>query len=326
MLIAVNYHYVRPSFNGQFPGIHGVTPGDLEAQLRLLGTAGEFVSGEQVRDAIRGDVPLAENAIIVTFDDGLREQFEYALPVLERLGIPAIFFVNTAPIEHRTVVSVHKIHLLRSRIPPDEFRSMLEAQAGALGIDIAQQVEPEAAARQYRYDTREAAQLKYLLNFQMAHEAREALIASCFSETFGDDEASISTRLYLSVDQLRQLGGLGFVGTHGHDHQPPGSSRPTAIRDSLQTSLELLTGWSGFRPFAMSYPYGSFAACTVEASAAAAELGIEFAFTMERAGNADLDRPLHLARFSCSDLPGGNHAWSSVDSLFDCMLQAQWHR
>ena len=52
MLIAVNYHYVRPWFDERYPGIRGVTPVELETQLRELGSAGEFVSADQIRDAI----------------------------------------------------------------------------------------------------------------------------------------------------------------------------------------------------------------------------------------------------------------------------------
>src|SRR5205823_7871916 len=107
MLIVVNYHYVRPTYDLPYPGVHGVTPAQLEAQLRLLATVAEFVSGQQVREAVRGTGRLPPRAILVTFDDGLREQFEHGVPVLRRLGIPAVFFVNTHPIASATVSSVH---------------------------------------------------------------------------------------------------------------------------------------------------------------------------------------------------------------------------
>jgi hypothetical protein len=62
MLIAVNYHYVRPSFDEPYPGIHGVTPAQLDSQLRQLGEAGEFVSGEDVRRAVLGPTELPARA------------------------------------------------------------------------------------------------------------------------------------------------------------------------------------------------------------------------------------------------------------------------
>src|SRR5262245_799072 len=98
MLAAINFHYVRPRFDAPFDGIHGVTPSQLEEEIRRLARVVSFVSGRQIADAARGRTPLPERAVVVTFDDGLREQMEHALPVLNRLGVPAMFFVNTAPI------------------------------------------------------------------------------------------------------------------------------------------------------------------------------------------------------------------------------------
>jgi hypothetical protein len=74
MLVAVNFHYVRPTFSGPYPGIHGVTPGALEAQLRVLGALGEFVSGEEIRPAVEDRAALPERALLVTFDDGARDR------------------------------------------------------------------------------------------------------------------------------------------------------------------------------------------------------------------------------------------------------------
>src|SRR5262245_52972853 len=136
MLIAVNYHYVRPSFADPFPSIYGVTPGALQQQLELLGRVGQFVSAEDLRDAISQARRIPQRAILVTFDDGLREQFDHAWPVLNRLGIPAVFFINTHPIIINKVSSVHKVHLLRSQIAPKDFTGMLTTEARRLGINL----------------------------------------------------------------------------------------------------------------------------------------------------------------------------------------------
>ena len=46
--------------------------------------------------ALRGTCPLPADAIALTFDDGFQDNFTHALPVLERFGFPATFFVVTA--------------------------------------------------------------------------------------------------------------------------------------------------------------------------------------------------------------------------------------
>src|SRR3954469_3991839 len=39
-----------------------------------------------------------KGAVSITYDDGNRNQFKYALPVMERLHFPATFYIITGPI------------------------------------------------------------------------------------------------------------------------------------------------------------------------------------------------------------------------------------
>ncbi|TMC55072.1 MAG: hypothetical protein E6J20_01120 [Chloroflexi bacterium] len=325
MLIAVTYHYVRPGFAGSAPGIYGITPGELETQLRLLGTVGEFVSIAQVRAAVRDRGRLPPRALLVTLDDGLREQVDHALPVLDRLGIPAVFFVNTWPIANRAISTVHKIHLLRANTSPTNFYALLQAEGRRQGIEVGPGVVPAAAAVQYPWDSPESAQLKYFLNHELAPDVKDAIIGPCFRHVFGDAEEAISGDLYMDIERLRELGARGYLGTHGHRHVHLGRLSRPALQENVRTSLDTLVQWTGVRPFALAYPFGSLEASRVEA-AAVAEAGVELAFTMERAANVDLDRPLHLARFDCNELPAGRQPSFTVHSLFDSAPWARWHR
>ncbi len=47
---------------------------------------------------ILGEMPLPKRAAVITFDDGYRGTFENGLPILERLGVPSIIFLNMQPI------------------------------------------------------------------------------------------------------------------------------------------------------------------------------------------------------------------------------------
>jgi peptidoglycan/xylan/chitin deacetylase (PgdA/CDA1 family) len=325
MLIAINYHYIRPHFDNPHPGIHGITPSQLKDQLILLSKAGSFVEPTQILHAVLGEHELPERSFIVTFDDGLREQFEYAWPVLQRLGIPALFFVNTLPVEKAQVSMVHKIHLLRSRLAPTLFLQMLRQQAVKQCIQMDLQVDAKKAASQYKYDSHKVAELKYLLNFILNPAERDPLIEACFAEAFPGQEARISRELYLSQQQITELGRDKCIGTHGHQHLPLGLLSANAIFENVQLSLLSLESWAGYRPFALSYPYGSKDACSQAVAATAARLGIAFAFTMEPAGNANLANPLLLARFDNNDLPGGDAAKWTVENLFASMPRSSWH-
>jgi peptidoglycan/xylan/chitin deacetylase (PgdA/CDA1 family) len=324
-LIVVNYHYVRPRFDYPFPGIHGLTPEALEHQLRLLGGVGQFVSVDQVRTAARGGVPLPTRALLVTFDDGLREQIDHALPILDRLGIPAVFFVNTAPIASGTVTPVHQIHMLRAYMAPAQSRAQLLEEARRCGVEVLSGDHPEAAAS-YPWDDPESAQLKYLLNHALTAETRDALVAPCFRAQFGADETSLSRELYMDIEQLRSLSARGYLGTHGDRHLPLGRIPRGAAREDVRVSLQRLAEWTGVRPFALSYPFGTLECVTRDAQAAVAAEGLELAFTAERAANEDLERPLQLARFDSNDLPGGRRPCLGLEAVFEAAFPARWYR
>lgn len=328
MLIAVNFHYIRPSFSTPYEGIHGITPPEFEKQLTILTRCGEFVDARQIRAAVRGELDLPQQAIAVTFDDGLQEQYEYAWPVLSRLGIPAIFFVNTRPIAEQSVSTVHKIHLLRSETSPDDFLHLLQHKAGEHEINLDADVSNGYAEAQYPFDTKQIAELKYLLNCVLAVEERERLIASCFSTVYGDREAEISRSLYMTADQIQELGREAAIGSHGHDHLPLGLLPESQMQETVRSSVRHLQNWTGLKPFALSYPYGSIESCTPAVAEAAAAGGFEFAFTMERSGN-DSDsftRPFFLGRFDCNDMPGGKAAKWAPDKLFENIRPSGWYK
>ena len=326
MLIAVNFHYIRASFDARNPSIHGVTPAEFEQQLKVLGKAARFVSAEQVRNAVQGVETLPERSILITFDDGLREQYELAWPILRSLGIPAIFFINTGPIVDGTVLTVHRIHLLRAHLATGELFALLQALASERGINLAVEMDSDKVADQYPYDDEEAGRLKYLLNFELSWAEREQLVEDCFRTTFPGQETQISRDLYMDVSQIQELSRWVGIGNHSHQHFPLGLVPSVTIAEQLRLSNELLKAWTGASPFALSYPYGSQAACSLEAGALASEAGLEFAFTMERAGNTEFSRPLHLARFDSNDVTGGKACRMASAELFDRVPAARWFR
>ena len=113
MLICVNYHYIRNSFDTKYPSIFGLKPNKFESQLVRLSKLGQFISSDELVLKIQQNKPLNNLNFLITFDDGLKEQYDLALPILDRLGIPAIFFANSLNSEKKFVSRVHKIHLVR---------------------------------------------------------------------------------------------------------------------------------------------------------------------------------------------------------------------
>lgn len=89
LLILMLHSVAVPPLFGRFRGLH-VTPRLLERHLR------ELIAGP-----IAGFTTLGEwnqqrsgqRRVVITFDDGYRNVFENGLPILQRLGLPAINYI-----------------------------------------------------------------------------------------------------------------------------------------------------------------------------------------------------------------------------------------
>jgi peptidoglycan/xylan/chitin deacetylase (PgdA/CDA1 family) len=73
-----------------------VSPRDFERQVRFLVAHGfTLLLASQVEEAVRRGLPLPERAVALTMDDGYRDNFDNAFPILRRHGLPATIFVVT---------------------------------------------------------------------------------------------------------------------------------------------------------------------------------------------------------------------------------------
>lgn len=83
-----------------------VSPGDFEEQVKFLNQSGyTFLHVSEVESALREGKPLPERAIAITMDDGYRDNFTEALPILTKYGAKATIFMVTNNFEAKERLS-----------------------------------------------------------------------------------------------------------------------------------------------------------------------------------------------------------------------------
>ncbi|MEJ6077204.1 polysaccharide deacetylase family protein [Vibrio sp. 1-Bac 57] len=72
-----------------------LSPTELERILRILSDFYQFITVDQASDMLSGKIPLVDNAMLITFDDGYRNNLDFALPICKKFNIKPILFVVT---------------------------------------------------------------------------------------------------------------------------------------------------------------------------------------------------------------------------------------
>ncbi len=95
MATLLTYHHVAARPAGADKASLYVSPDAFARQLDTLLAAGfQVISLDQLSEGFER-VDLPSRAVAITFDDGFRDNYEAAFPLLRRRGLTAAFFVTT---------------------------------------------------------------------------------------------------------------------------------------------------------------------------------------------------------------------------------------
>jgi peptidoglycan/xylan/chitin deacetylase (PgdA/CDA1 family) len=251
----------------------------LEAHLDWLGRRYRFVTLDEMgscdpdRDEGR---PLAA----VTIDDGYRDAFDLAFPLLQRKGIPAALFVVTDLVEQAAPPLFDRLyyHLARGFGAEPRVRQVLLGTLHDLRVGRRTLAELQAAgdaydALQVVLTALAQADLKLLLKSLEATSPMPADVARALSP--------------VDWDMLRQMAKAGVViGSHTRNHIFLTREPAAVVADELAQSKRALETHLGMPVRHFAYPAGEFDRSAVRAVARA---GYEAAYTL--CDHMDADHP-----------------------------------
>jgi peptidoglycan/xylan/chitin deacetylase (PgdA/CDA1 family) len=242
----------------------------LEQQLDWIGRRFRFVSLDELGERLCGagvvDAPMAA----VTFDDGYRDVYEQALPVLQRKGIPAAVFVVTSLVGTEQPQVHDRLYLSLTRAFrrwPSPARALR-----ALVLDLG--LRPPGMERVEDVAGTPHAALVLLLRSLPRAEVDRVLDA--LDERVGP-EVPAPGMLSLTWEMLARMQRAGMViGSHTRTHAWLTRERPADVLEELRGSREEIERRLGTRVEHFAYPDGRFDRALPHAVAAA---GYRFAYT-----------------------------------------------
>ncbi len=255
-----------------------------------------FVTLDDVVSAVRRDLELPPRAALITFDDGLRNNYHVAFPILLELGIPAAIFLTVSYIGSESLLWFDELYFLLKRgyenkVDLSVFHEEIRERMAAGKIWEAYSADVEMLKR-----CGENSRASYL------DKLREKISLDTLPllEDFG----------LLDWDQVYVMHDSRLVafGTHTATHRILTELSPTEWEEEIAAPRRTLEGFLGVPVKSFCFPNGrSGIDFCAEHLRFIRKSGYECAFTTENS----LFTPMCSDPFAIGRIPAGNDATSS---------------
>ena len=275
--LVLSYHRIGDrSGSDLYRGLFSATPEGLDRHLKLLKRHFDVVAPDQLDERL---LVTHGRHVMVTFDDGYRDLYELAHPVLQANDVRALMFLCTGFIDGHARAWWDEIgwilrHTTLSQLPPGPWSRRPLPLAGA-------DVEPAIDNLTRAY-------------WELAPPQAAEFLAQLASVTSAGRRPA-STGDWVTWDMARKLKAAGHeIGAHTETHpvlsRLPRSQQLTEIVASRDRIAEEL----GERPRWLAYPVGTKDAFDTTTLDVAREAGVQLAFSnyggrVTRAGFTMLD-------------------------------------
>lgn len=271
----------------------------LERQLRWLGETFDVLPIDEALAAHASDGARRRPLAAVTFDDGYRSNATLALPILQRLSMPATVYLTTAHLD-----------------------------SGALlwttWVDVALAVAPAVPAWLHERFGRDPASVKETLK-RVPSTEREDVVARLHEELRTDETVVAAMARHaapfamLSWDDAREMARTGLVTFGGHTASHPVVSRLTdhELEEEVGGSMDRVAREVSAVSRTFAYPNGRRIDFDRRAERVVAEHGGIGAVTTVEGVNTRRDDPFALRRVVIGDR-------DRDDALFRLRVSGAW--
>jgi peptidoglycan/xylan/chitin deacetylase (PgdA/CDA1 family) len=264
--LVVGYHRVVESFQSSAnytiaPMLIGVRT--FEHQLDWIGRRYEYVSLDDLADAMEGRKSFKKPVAAITFDDGYVDVYRHAFPLLKRKGIPWAMFVVTDRVGTPSLQTYDELYLLlvngfsRWKKPRRYLHRLL------LGAEI-----PVSVLKRLDAGTDGPVRTAWTLMENLSQqELRRVVTVLCEEDEI--PKAAVAELGTMSWEMIQEMSRAGvIIGSHTRTHPFLPLETWNRVLDETRGSREELQRRLGIRADHFTYPSGAFDSGVVSAVAA----------------------------------------------------------
>jgi peptidoglycan/xylan/chitin deacetylase (PgdA/CDA1 family) len=265
-LLVLNYHRIGDPDKDFFdPGVFSASGEDLDEQISHLKRSASLVTLAEALEIVGGVKETARRCrVLITFDDGYRDNYDIAYPILRSHGVQGVFFLATSMVGSCAVPWWDRIAWLMKTAQRRRFTLHYPAE---LQVDTDRNGMHESLQAVLKlYKKRE--------NLDAARFMRELV------EEAKGEEVPETERRFLSWDEAREMsrGGMA-IGSHTESHAVLGQLTRQQQFEELSGSRAILKEELGVEVEVLAYPVGHRDSFSEETKRIAREAGYRGAFS-----------------------------------------------
>ena len=308
------YHRVLSPEQARADHVHAamwVTPETMEAQIRWFRSIGDIVDYRRILDF---DTPNDRPMFAVTFDDGWRDSYDFAFPILEKYRVPALIFLVTAAMESGELFWPEDVVTKTHRAAEAGFGDKLVAALFELwpaNMPVSKAIQAASIAE----DWVEALKL-------IPETERKQRIADYY-RCIGVEQTPLQGYL-MSWEQVRKMRKAGITfGSHTHTHKILKGLPETEIEAELSQSKEIIADRLQTQVETFCYPNARYSG---KEGALLVRYGYRYAFCIDgRVLKHPCDR-FYVPRFLVSERVARNHNYFRLHLLEAPMYAGRPHK
>jgi len=264
----------------------------LGQHLQAISKTYHFISLTDAVEMLDGRRSIEPYSVVLTFDDGYRNNMTHALPILRRYSATATFFVSTGFVDDPRPFWFDRLDYALQQADVDGRQVKIGACSMRLNAGDREALAESYKAMRRMAKRQEMPDLEFLCDVETLSSELEAESGKSLGAIHAADDWSMT----LTWDQLREVADDGVsIGSHTVDHMRLGLVDTAHAREQLNRSksdIEVQTG----RPCrSLCYPNGSYDDEIVEL---ARQCGYRCAVTTDEGRNRVGDDVMKLRRIN----------------------------
>ncbi|WP_114945628.1 polysaccharide deacetylase family protein [Microvirga calopogonii] len=269
-LVVLNYHRIGSIGNtAGDPNLYSATPRDFEEQVRWIKKNYHISSMDEAIAFVEGKETFRRTGILLTFDDGYKDNYDYAFPILQRHKVQGTFFICTS-------------YIGGSQLPWwDQIAYMLKtSQKSEMVLNYPERLSFDLSASWMQVLDRLLAIYKSGHDLDKDRFLREIGLAT------GTGDLRPNERIFIDKDELKEMseGGMA-IGSHTHSHPLLSHLSQEEQLEEVVSSKRLLEEHLGIDIQSLAYPVGSPDSFDGRTQAALREAGYRVAFSFYGGSN-----------------------------------------